>query len=212
MKKFHGTGLAIGSTTSKQFKHSITMKILMTAVLALSIFFTSYANDKSLMEVTSIEMKDQRFSVKLKEGVGRVHVSIYDSKGKMIDRNLFRANGPLNIPYNLSNLPEGKYRVKVETKEEEVSFEISSRKPIEKKLLAYAKPVNANTINLKVVGIEKPGTNVVIYSQDHKKIASDKIHILGGFEKNYVLKNFKTKDVYMKVSDTDGKIKYLYFD
>jgi hypothetical protein len=188
------------------------MKTLMTAVLALSIFFTSYASDKSLMEVTSIETKDQRFSVTLKEAVGRVHISVYDGKGRMIDRNLFRANEPLVIPFNLSQLPEGKYRVKVETKDEEVNFEVSSRKPIEKKLLAYANVVDAHTISLKVVGIEKPGTSVSIYNQSHRKIASDNIHVLGGFKKNYVLKDMKASDVYMRVTDASGKMKYFYFD
>ncbi len=188
------------------------MKTLITTLLAFSMFFTSYANNKGLMEATSIETRDNSFTLKLSEALGRVQVSIYNTDGKLIEKNLFKINGPLNIPFNLSQLPEGNYRVKLETREESMNFEVTNTKKVEKKLLAYGKIINNNTIALKVVGIEKPGTAITFYDKFHKKIASDKVNVLGGFSRNYVLKNFNSSDVYVKVVNAEGKTKYLYFD
>ena len=93
-----------------------------------------------------------------------------------------------------------------------MSFEVANTKKVEKKLLAYGKVINNNTISLKVVGVEKPGTTITLYDKFDKKIASDQVNVLGGFSKNYVLKNFKSSEVYMKVENAEGMSKYLYFD
>ncbi|MEX0882938.1 MAG: hypothetical protein WDZ72_05635 [Cyclobacteriaceae bacterium] len=191
------------------------MKTLMTTVLALSIFFSTYANnifDKSLAEVSSIEIKEQRFMLRLAEGIGQVKVSIFNNKGKLVDRTRFNIQSPLNIPFNLGALPEGNYKVKLETKEERVCFEVITKKKVEKKLLAYGKALDPHTLMLKVAGIEKPGITVTLFDQNHDKLASDKIHVLGSFSRNYVLKNLRADEVYMKVMDAEGKHKFLYFN
>lgn len=108
------------------------MKTLTTLVLTVSLALVGMAADKSLMEISSIEAKGQRFTLNLTEAVGHVMVSIYSPSGKLIDRNHYKANSALNIPYNLSKMPEGTYKVKLQTKEETVSYEVKNRKTVEK--------------------------------------------------------------------------------
>ncbi|WP_162342636.1 T9SS type A sorting domain-containing protein [Cyclobacterium salsum] len=188
------------------------MKTLATLVLTLSLALGGMAADKSLMEISSIEAKEQRFTLRLTEAAGQVMVSIYNPDGKLIDRNHYKVNSPLNIPYNLSKMPEGNYKVKLETKEEIVSFKMENRKKVEKKLLAYTEIIDPKTFTLKVLGIEKPGTEVTIFDNSHTKIATDVIQETGGFAKNYHLKFLKVEEVYLQVKDAEGRIKYLYLD
>ncbi len=190
------------------------MKTLMTLLAALFIQLGAFAipNEKPLAEVTMVESLGQKFKVHLMEGVGRVNISLFNQKGKLIDKTTFKINEPTAIPFNLSQLPEGTYTVKVETKLEEISFDIPSKRPVQKKLLAYTKVKNDNTVNLKVVGIEKPGVKVTFFDQSHRRITTDKVEVAGGFTKDYILKNRKLKEVYMEVRDQDGKSKIFYFD
>ncbi|WP_157971951.1 flagellar hook assembly protein FlgD [Pleomorphovibrio marinus] len=190
------------------------MKTLMTALLALAIQVGTFAspNEKPLAEVTMVESQNQKFKVHLLEGVGRVQISILNQKGKLVDKTSFKIDEPSVIPFNISQLPEGNYTVKVETKMEEIAFEVSAKKPVQKKLLAYANVKNDNTVNLKVVGIENPGIKVTFYDQSHRRITSDHVDVAGGFSKDYILKNRKLKEVYMEVIDQKGKSKIFYFD
>ena len=187
------------------------MKALATLFLVIGMSYSSFAWDKSLKEVSSVETQEQRFIIKLAEYIGKVRISIYDKNNFIISRNFFTVDGPQNIPFNLSSVPEGQYRVKLETKEEAQSFEINSFKKVEKKLLAYAKPIDDNSFNLKVLGLTDPGTEVTIYRTDHKVLLKDKIQEEGGFSKNYKLKFLKLHQVYLKV-ENEGKKKFLYFD
>jgi len=188
------------------------MKTLVTLLMTMSLALGSLAAEKSLMEVSSIKVGDQRFTLSLSEAVGSIHVSIINSNGKVIDRNMFIVKSPLNIPFNLSKLPEGEYKIKLKTREETIDFLVENKKKVEKKLLAYAKPIDDKTFSLKVLGVEKAGTVVTIFDKSGKKIKTDKIQAVGGFVKNYHLKFMKLEEVYLQVRNADGKIKYLYFD
>lgn len=190
------------------------MKTLMTLFAALLIQFGVVAapNEKPLAEVTMVETLGQKFKVHLMEGVGRVNISLFNQKGKLIDKTSFKIDEPTAIPFNISQLPEGNYTLKVETKMEEIAFEIPSKKPVKKRLMAYADVKNDHTVNLKVVGIEKPGIKVTFFDQAHRRITSDNVEVTGGFTKDYILKNIKLKEVYMEVKDQDGKSKVFYFD
>lgn len=201
---------AILQMQTKQNAH--TMKTLVTLLMTMSLAFGSLAAEKSLMEISSIEVGEQRFTLRMAEAVGSMHVYIIDSNGKVIDRNLFIVKGPLNIPFNMSKLPEGDYKIKLKTKEETIDFDMENKKEVEKKLLAYVKPIDPKTFSLKVLGVEQAGTEVTIFDKSGKKIATDNIQEIGGFSKQYHLKFMKLEEIYLRVISADGKIKYLYFD
>ncbi|WP_146947582.1 DUF3244 domain-containing protein [Cyclobacterium qasimii] len=188
------------------------MKTLATLLLAIGLSFSSFALDKRLMEVSSVEIQEQRFQVKLTEAIGMVRITIIDPKGKIINRTFFEITAPQNIPFNLSEIPEGHYKVKLETKEDSQTFEIKSYRKAETKLMAYAKAVDKNTFNLRVLGVADPGTIVTIFNNNHKVLMRDEILETGGFSKNYHLKHLILKQVYLKVENAEGVSKYLHFD
>ncbi|WP_339925565.1 DUF3244 domain-containing protein [uncultured Cyclobacterium sp.] len=188
------------------------MKTLATLLLAIGLSFSSFALDKRLMEVSSIEIQEQRFAIKLSEAIGKVRVTIFNPKGHIINRTFFEITSPQNIPFNLSDIPEGLYKVKLDTKDDSQTFDVKSYRKVETKLMAYAKAVDKNTFNLKVLGVSDPGTMVTIFSNNHKVLMKDEIQETGGFSKNYHLKHLILGQVYLKVEDAKGKSKYLYFN
>ena len=204
--------LAITVANKVNTKHYQIMKTIATLLLAIGLSFSSFALDKRLMEVSSVEIHEQRFQVKLTEAIGKVRITIFDPLGKIINRTFFEITSPQNIPFNLSEIPEGLYKVKLETKEDSQTFEIESYRKKEKKLMAYAEAVDVNTFNLKVLGVAEPGTIVTIFSNNHKVLMRDKILETGGFSKNYHLKHLILKQIYLKVENAEGISKYLHFD
>jgi hypothetical protein len=188
------------------------MKTLITLLLVIGLSSSSFSMDILLREVSSVEIQEQRFVLKLADAIGPVRISIINPQGKIIDRTFFRVTTAQKIPFNLSLLPEGDYKVKLDTKEESLSFNINSYKKVEKKLMAYVKTIDENSFELLMVGVAEPGTKVTVYSSDHKVLNIDKIDEVGSFTKNYHLKYMALENVYLKVQNAKGKSKYLYFN
>lgn len=192
------------------------MKTILTLFVVIACVTMSFANplppEKSLEEVTFVEAGDQRFNLIVKEAVGRVLVSIYNERGKMIDRVSFRALEAVSVPFNLSQVPEGQYRVCVQSKDQAYSFSVTSKKAFEKKPIAYAKAVDPTKISLTVVGIEQPGIWVTLYEgKTQRKINEDFVEQLAGFRRDYRLVDTTADEVYMEVRDVNGNAKIFYF-
>jgi hypothetical protein len=192
------------------------MKTLITSLLVLASVSFSFSHplppEKSLEEIVYVKSKDQRFNLFVTEPVGKFVVSIFNEKGKLIDRVSFRANEAVSVPFNLTQVPEGKYGVKVQSKDESIAFSISSKKPMEKQLIAYAKAVGSRKISLTVVGIEQPGTQVTFYDiNTQREIKGDYVKQYAGFQRDYRLADTTVDQVYMKVKDVHGNTKTFYF-
>lgn len=191
------------------------MNMLITFIAAVGISFSSIIQplaDKGLAEITAIETQDQSFNLTIKEAVGKVWVSIFNEDGRLINRNLVRAKEPIQVPFNLSQLPAGNYTVDVASKMESVSFDITTKKKVERKLMAYAYKLNDHTVQVKVVGIEKPGVKVAFFEEDtHRKVSSDYVTEPAGFARNYKFVKMDLDKVYMVVTDFDGKSKVFHF-
>lgn len=191
------------------------MNMLITFIAAVGISFSSIIQplaDKGLAEITAIETQDQSFNLTIKEAVGKVWVSIFNEDGRLINRNLVRAKEPIQVPFNLSQLPAGNYTVDVASKMESVSFDVTTKKKVEKKLMAYAYKLNDHTVQVKVVGIENPGVKVTFFEADtHRKISSDYVTEPAGFAKNYKLVKLDLDSVYMVIADKAGRSKVFYF-
>lgn len=191
------------------------MNMLITFIAALGIGFSSMVSlpaDKGLKEITVVETQDQTFNLTIKEPAGKVWVTIYNEEGKLIKRHFVKAKEPVKIPYNLSQLPIGNYTVKVASQLESVTFDITTKKVVEKKLLAYAKKLDDHTVQVKVVGIENPGVKVAFFEKaTHRKVSSDYVTEPAGFAKNYKFVKLELDKVYMEVTDAAGRFKVFHF-
>ena len=190
------------------------MNMLITFIAAVGMSFATIELpvEKSLSEITSIETQDQSFNLTIKEAVGKLWVSIINEKGKLINRKMVRADEPVKVPYNLSQLPDGNYSIHVDSKYESVSFDITTKRAVEKKLFAHAEKVDNQTVQVKVVGIEKPGVKVVFFEEaTHRKISSDYVTEPAGFARNYRFVELDLEEVYMEITDSEGRSKVFHF-
>jgi hypothetical protein len=188
------------------------MKMLLISALTVGISFLSFAEPKeNLMEVTSVRTHYEKVRVTFREPMDKVFISILDSEGRLIAKTKYSSKEPLTVPYDLSNLPAGDYRLKIQTKEETAFYDVTTveKKKVEKPLMAYGKLKGRNTISLLVVGLEKPGVTVEIHNE-LGKISKEFIDVPEGFSKDYKFVHQKADKVYFYLKDAQGRTKYVY--
>jgi len=120
------------------------------------------------------------------------------------------------VPYDLKNLPAGVYQVKIETDQEEVSYKVETKdQPTSISalpLMASAKIMDKNTVNLAVFGLQEPGVYVEVYSSESGEIIyTDHVDQAEGFRKDYSFSQLNVSEIYLKVSDAQGRTKTLNF-
>ncbi|WP_215225138.1 DUF3244 domain-containing protein [Echinicola shivajiensis] len=197
------------------------MKALLTSVFVLGLIFIAQASvdpnpstKESLMAVTSVEANDEKVKISFKEPVGKVTISILDEENKILAHNKYNAKTPMKIPYDLTDLPEGNYSVKIKTKDEVAIYNVETEEKkvvFEMPIVAFGKVVDNHTINLMVLGIEEEGTQVDIFDEGNHKIASDIVKVKDGFERDYRITNREVEGLYVRIKDAQGRKKYIYF-
>lgn len=163
------------------------------------------------------QAKFKKINVLLKEGVGEAKVAIYDPSGKKLhQRKVKVSDEQLILPYNLDDMPVGEYKVQISTENENVEYKVTTFEPAPAPealpLVAFGKTIDEETIGLTVIGLTEPGVKVEIRNESSNKlIFSESIDQEEGFRKNYSLRGVAPKDIYVKVTDSKGRVKNLYF-
>jgi len=195
------------------------MKTLFTFALAGALSLSSLAANAAddLMALSNVKANFKKVNVLLKGGVGEAKISLFDELGhRLHQKKVNVGEGDMIIPYNLTSLPCGEYQVKITTDEEEVVYTVVTfEHPIpaaELPLMAYGKILDGETINLVVIGLDEPGVQVEIRSEENDNtIHQEEVSQSEGFKKNFKLKGVSPEDVYIFVSDTKGRSKTIYF-
>ncbi len=197
------------------------MKTLFTFALAGALSFSSLAvsaADDDLTALSNVKANFKKVNVLLKEGVGEAKIALFDQTGKKLhQRKVKVGNGDLIVPYNLSDLPVGEYKVRISTDNEQVDYTVATfDQPIPKDklpLMAYGKIIDRETVNLTVVGLDEPGVEVEIrYAETNKLLHGEQISQPEGFRKNYRLNGVAPEDVYLNVTDAKGRSKTIHFE
>lgn len=196
------------------------MKTLFTIALASALTFSSFAASAAddLMALSNVKANFKKVNVLLKGGVGEAKISLFDESGKKLHQKKVNVGeGDMIIPYNLTSLPCGEYQVKITTGQEEVVYTVATfEHPIpaaQLPLMAYGKVLDGETINLVVIGLDEPGVQVEIRSEEtDRAIYEEEISQPEGFKKNFKLKGISPDDVYLYVTDTKGRSKTIYFE
>ncbi|WP_425639217.1 hypothetical protein ACPUEN_06065 [Algoriphagus yeomjeoni] len=195
------------------------MKTLLTVALASALSFSSFAANASedLKALSAVNSNFKKINVTLNEGVGKAKISIITPDGKVLNNRSVRVKGEtLMLPYNMESLPTGEYLVKIVTEDEEVTYSVETFEkltPVEVlPLVAFGKQIDHNTVSLSVFGLNEPGVDVeVISSISGAVIYTEHVDQEEGFKKDYSFTNVNAKDIYLKVTDSKGRIKTLYF-
>lgn len=197
------------------------MKTLLTSAFILGISFLSLAapgtmdqpNDETLMELTSVRTNYGKVRITFKQAMTKVFISIIGPDGNLIVKSKYKTKEPVIVPYDLSDLPAGDYQVKIETEEEVAVFDIKTeerKKKVEYPLMAYGKVKDRHTVNLLVVGLEKPGVTVDVYNNSNQKIRTEYIDQPKGFSKDYKIPDQNINKISFHVKDSQGRSKYVY--
>lgn len=194
------------------------MKTMITFALAAVLGTGSFANaaDEKIAQLTTVYAQEKKVEVTLKEGAGKVKVHILDATGKRLYQRTVKVEKDVRVPFDLAALPCGEYQIAVISKENPDNHsihkvQIAETPVIEYPLLAYAKPMENNSFKLTVVGLEEPGTKVQLLDTHGRKIYEDKVQATGAFSRVYHLRKLDLENLTVKVSDAQGRIKYLTF-
>jgi hypothetical protein len=193
------------------------MKTLFTVALASALSFGSLVASASedLKALSTVHSNYKKISVTLTEGLGDAKISILDADGKRLSsRNVRVKDENLMVPYDLKNLPAGEYQVKIATDQEEVVYTVETKdQPIATAalpLMASAKIVDNNTVKLTVMGLQEAGVDVEVYSMvSNEVIYTDHVIQAEGFKKDYSFSKINISEIYLKVTDAQGRSKTL---
>lgn len=196
------------------------MKTLITLALAASMGLASlaHASNENAAALSSVTTKDNKISVYLKEGMGKVKLAILDEDGKTLHSQRVKVKTDIKVPYDLSKLPSGEYHVLIESniKENNADYTIytveTKEEPIAYPLMAYGKNLDNSAFKLTVIGLEEPGVEVTIVDSKGKVLLKESIQEPNAFKKVYRLENIKTENVSVIVKDQKGRVKNLYFN
>ena len=192
------------------------MKTLLTLALAATLGVTSLATaaNENVNELSNVQAKDKKITVNLKQGLGKISLAILDQNGKQLHKRFINVKHSLEVPYDMSQLPAGQYHVLIANNgsDEKAVYTVETKEVItEYPLVAYGSTLENNAIRLLVIGLEQPGVQVEFFNQEGKRIFKEQVSQEEGFEKIYNLKNLKPEDINVKLTDSKGRTKTLYF-
>lgn len=197
------------------------MKALFTFALVLSLGAITFAseNDKIVKALSHVQTKEKTVIVYLGQELGKVRLTINDSKGKKLHQRTLFVKADIRIPFDLSQLPDGNYQLEVESISKGQSiesqiFEVETNEapaPMDLPLVASGKLVEDDMIRLAVFGLDEPGLEVKIKTQQGRLLHEEKINEENGFIKHYHFKGINTAGIRMELKDVKGREKTLYF-
>ncbi|WP_304517134.1 DUF3244 domain-containing protein [Cecembia rubra] len=189
-------------------------KILTMALIAtLGMSGMAFAANESVEALTEVSNSNNRVKVILKEGLGKVNLVVSDLEGKKLHQQTIFVKNDVMVPYNLSELPVGKYQLKVESASKGLNSDVAIYE-VERKLtkeelplMAYRKDLDQDSFKLTVIGLEEPGVTVELKDKRGNMIFEEKIMEKGAFSKIYSMKNMKADEVSVHVTDFRGRSK-----
>ncbi len=195
------------------------MKTLFTLAMAGALSFNALAanSNEDLKDLLTVNSKFKKINVTLKEGVEEAKIVLLDEDGKKLHQRKVHVKGDdLMIPYDLDDMPSGKYQLKITTKEEEVIYSVETKdRPIafsELPLMVFGELIEDNTIKLSVIGLMEPGVEVKVKTEKGGRIIHEEyIDQPEGFKKEFSFKGINPEDVYLEITDAIGRTRIIHF-
>lgn len=192
------------------------MKKILTMAMIATLGLSGFANamNENVESLTDVKNSNNRVKVILKEGLGKVKLEVIDPNGKTLHHQTVMVKNDMMVPYNLSELPVGNYKLKIESGSKsntEVAYYKVERKLTKEEmpLMAYRKDLDHDTIKLTVIGLDEPGVKVQIFDKSGKEVHKEEIRQPEAFSKTFQLVNLNSKDVSIQVTDSRGRQRYL---
>lgn len=187
------------------------MKTLLTFTLVMSMFLTGFADPTNKLAVLSkVSIHDQKAKVVLREGIGKVKISVKNINGKTLFYTYHNVTKDVVMPFNLENLPPGKYLIRIETKELSFDYEVETKaKAAINTFKANVKAIDNRYVKVALYEILEEGTfTIKVFDESNRLIYRDKV-IGGPFARNYNFRNFTTTGKYLSITDSKGNSQFF---
>ena len=188
------------------------MKTLFIFALAMSINLFSFASPthNSLAKNSGVSYSYQKVKVTLLNGIGKVKISILDEKGMSLFTDFIKVNDDVVYPINMSNVPAGKYLVRISNKQEvtEHWVDIKPKEMISQKPDAVLDVIDDTHIKVSLKGISEDMT-LKMFNSDHRLLVKEEIKGKNSFSKKYNLQNLTSDKVYFTLTDKKGQQQFI---
>lgn len=170
-----------------------TLMIIATiTVISVSTFFKANAtgdNETNLPYSVSITEKssDKYDLIFTSESTKNVKIKITNEKGQHLRMDYVKKGNSFKLPYDFSNMPEGKYIVNVSTGKHHYSTTINHVKEAAPFFNAFIEKEEGNKFRIKVVRHSKNPVIVTFYNKNNQIIYTETIDVDYNFERLYKL-------------------------
>jgi len=179
------------------------MKTLFTFAIALSIQLAAFAMNPidPLAAHLRISTSDQKVSITLLKGIGKIKISVLDEKGRSLYTDFIKISDNVVYPINLENLPHGKYQVKISNKEGEIDQWVVVRPALKKNQeeAAVLKVIDQSQVQVTIKGTTEDLV-LRMFSDNHRLLLKEDILSGNTLNKKYRLQNIDTDKVYFTLS------------
>jgi len=163
-------------------------------VMTLTISFKALAtgeNDNAHNSLSVINTQSGKYDLIYEsDKIEKVQVSIFNEKGLHIHTEHIKRGKGFKLPFDLSNLPEGSYLVKVNADGTELNTTINHEKEPASFFKAFIKPEDGKLkFSVKVVRHEMRPVLITIIDKNNREIFSENIDVDYNFERKYDLKD-----------------------
>lgn len=180
-----------------------TRNIIALALVAVSSF--AFAASPSLMKVIANESTGTYKVLYSAAEAGKVKLSIYDSKQKLVYAETFTGVASFARQYNFSQLAEGEYTIVAEDKNGKQVEKVSYKQNKVQSIVRITKLANAdNKFMLSMVNNGTETFKVNIYDANDSLIYSEKETVNGDYAKVYNLKQTKVNGVRFEIVTSSG--------
>jgi hypothetical protein len=183
------------------------MKTLFTFAVALSIQLATFAMSPSdqLAAHSRVSVSDQKISITLLKGIGKVKISVLDEKGMNLYTDFIKITNNAVYPINMENLPEGNYQVKISNKEGDIIKWVNVSPSVEKTNMGAAslKVIDQSQVQVTIKDTPEDLT-LKIFTDSHRLLLKEEIQSGDSLNKKYNLQNISSDKVYFTLSDKNG--------
>ena len=182
-----------------------SISILTLLLIAGSISFVNAFDDPRSTSGVLKQGSTVKVLYKASE-LSDVKIYILDEQDQIVYTEKIKNTDGFARPYNLSNLPQGNYKIKLlDNSGSHVEHISHSVKPVKRSRITYVARVAGSTDSfiLSVPNKGQDDISITIYNADDELLYSGKETITGDFAKIYKLKNYNGKIKFV-VTDSKG--------
>lgn len=185
--------------------------LIMMAFTSTTKIYANGGNDNSSAPLSVKSIAAGKYLVQYNsETTENLNLKIYDENGKQLDSKMIKKGRAFNITYDLNNLPEGKYKVKLYSGSVYYTTDINHVKNTASFFKANFNAEEGNKkINVRVVRHDMKPVTITIQDKNNQVIFTESISVDFNFERTYNLKHYSSRAKYITVNSGLNSVNHV---